>query len=96
MRTAAPYLLWLTGALLFLALMAERATTPVLSRTAFINLLTECGASGQPIEEAVRAVGLSDRAWGRSVALHASNPATANAVERRLAAIHAESATAIR
>jgi hypothetical protein len=96
MRTAAPYLLWLAGAGLFLALMAERATTPVLSQTAFITLLTECGASGQPIEEAVRAVGLSERAWGRSVARHASDLATANGIEQRLAAIHTQSQTTVR
>lgn len=96
MRTAAPYLLWLAGGLLFLALMAERASTPVLSQTAFVNLLTECGVSGQPIEEAVRAIGLSERAWGRTVARYASAPATANAIEQRLAAVPPETETVTR
>lgn len=90
MRNAAPIALWMTGAVLFLALMAERASTPVLSREQFVSVLAECGASGRPVEDTVRAMGLSERAWGRTVSLHAADPATANLLQQRIAALPAE------
>jgi len=62
-RPSTPVLLWLLAASAFVALLAERATTPILSRDAFVSLLVDCGTSGRPIDETVRALGLSERAW---------------------------------
>lgn len=94
-RPSVPVALWLIAASLFLALMAERATTPVLSRDDYITLLANCGASGRPVEEAVRALGMSERAWGRSVTRHASDPALAIELEQRLARVPDTSSTTL-
>ena len=80
-----PVLLWLAGAGLFVGLLVERANTPILTREAFVSLLAQCGASGQPIPDSVRALGLSERAWGRTVSTYAANPEVARELEQRLA-----------
>ena len=81
-----PIALWLLGATTFMGILAERASTPILSRDAFVALLVDCGSSGKPVEDAVRAMGLSERAWGRSVSLHAADPRVAAELEQRLVA----------
>lgn len=82
-----PIAVWLLLAGTFLGILAERASTPVLSRDAFVSLLAQCGSTGKPVEEAVRAIGLTERAWGRTVSLHAADPRTAAELESRLALV---------
>lgn len=84
-KLSLPAVLWLLGAVTFVGIMVDRANTPVLSQEAFVSLLADCGASGKPVEEAVRAMNISERVWGRTVSRHASNPQVAEELETRLA-----------
>ena len=80
-----PVVVWLVGASLFVAVLVDRASTPAMSQDAFVALLAQSGASGKPVDEAVRALSLSERAWGRTASRYAADPAVARDLEERLA-----------